>query len=286
VAATSVPDAIYAMPPESPIYYVTNVYVYGSTPEYVYTGYTPGYFGTCVCPQSVVVYGTGWNFVPWVGRYWYGRPWTYGWGARFAWTSAGWGFGFATACSRPWWGPVGWHGGWGGTGWNAGWNRGWGGGYANAHINNFNFNNANVYNRWGNNVHVNQNINRNTTINAPRNTQVINNRRDLNNVIAGHDGNVYRRDGQGWASHNGNQWQHVEPANLPDQQRKQFENTQRQLNQEWSARKQGNVNHDQFQARSPEVHPTPAQRQPAAGNAGFHGNPGGFRGNPSGGRRR
>jgi len=48
VVATSVPTAIYTIPPSSPMHNVTYVKVYGSTPEVVYVGYTPGYYGTVV----------------------------------------------------------------------------------------------------------------------------------------------------------------------------------------------------------------------------------------------
>jgi hypothetical protein len=93
-AATAVPPVIYDIPPSNPLYYVTNVYVYGYTPDYVYAGYTPGYFGPCVAPWGGIVWGTGWAYRPWIGRWWYGRPWSYGWGVRFGWTAGGWGFAF------------------------------------------------------------------------------------------------------------------------------------------------------------------------------------------------
>ncbi|HXA45715.1 MAG TPA: carbohydrate-binding family V/XII, partial [Candidatus Angelobacter sp.] len=114
VAATSVPAVIYSIPVSSPLHYVTYVQVYGSTPDVVYDGYTPGYLGTEVCPDNVVVYGTGWYYPPYIGDSWYGLPCTYGFGAGFAdnW-GIGFGFGFSpnpwlgTWC-RPWWGPFGW----------------------------------------------------------------------------------------------------------------------------------------------------------------------------------
>ena len=49
----SVPGEIYTIPPDSPLYYVTHVHVYGATPEVVYEGYQPGYLGTCVAPEEV-----------------------------------------------------------------------------------------------------------------------------------------------------------------------------------------------------------------------------------------
>ncbi len=98
--ATSVPAAIYTIPPSSPLYYVTNVQIYGSTASVVYVGYTPGYYGTVVAPGGVVVYGTGYVYPAWVGSYYYPPPMTYGFGASIRWTpwtgwSVGFGFGYA-----------------------------------------------------------------------------------------------------------------------------------------------------------------------------------------------
>jgi len=76
--ATSVPKDVYSIPPSSPLYYATFVDVYGSTPEVVYMGYTPGYLGTVVEPDGVVVYGTGYDYTPWVGDVYYAAPETYG----------------------------------------------------------------------------------------------------------------------------------------------------------------------------------------------------------------
>ena len=78
VFARSVPAVIYTIPPTSPIYYVTYVQIYDATPEVVYVGYTPGYLGTVVAPDGVVVYGTGYDYDPWVGNVWYAAPETYG----------------------------------------------------------------------------------------------------------------------------------------------------------------------------------------------------------------
>ena len=146
--ATSVPPAIYTIPPSSPVHYVTYVQVYGSTPSVVYVGYTPGYYGTVVSSDNVVVYGTGYYYPPYVGPYgWVPAPYTYGVGASFAWSAAaGWALGFGMGmaygswCS-PWWGPVGyWGWGYGAPAW--GW-AGYGGAAA-----------ANVYGRWGNTAYA------------------------------------------------------------------------------------------------------------------------------------
>jgi len=98
--ATSVPVVIYTIPVSSPLHYVTYVKVYGSTSEVVYVGYTPGYYGTVVTSSSVVVYGSGWYYPPYVGVYWYGWPYTYGYGAAFTWgVATGWGlaYGYGSA---------------------------------------------------------------------------------------------------------------------------------------------------------------------------------------------
>jgi hypothetical protein len=89
VVATSVPTAIYTIPPSSPMHNVTYVKVYGSTPEVVYVGYTPGYYGTVVSSNNVVVYGTGWRYSPYIGTYWHSPSYTYGYGAGFAWSVYG-----------------------------------------------------------------------------------------------------------------------------------------------------------------------------------------------------
>ena len=121
--AATVPSVIYTIPPTSPLHYVTYVRVYSSTPTTVFVGYTPGYYGTVLTSDGVVVYGTGYYYAPWTGAYWYGAPVTYGFGASVAYTpwtgwavafGIGWAWGTATvACGwgwgpYPWWGPWGW----------------------------------------------------------------------------------------------------------------------------------------------------------------------------------
>jgi hypothetical protein len=123
--AAAVPPVIYSIPLSSPLHYVTYVRVYGATPTVVYVGYTPGYFGSVLDPDGVVVYGTGYVYRPWLGTVWYGSPWTYGFGAGLRWTPwTGWTFGFGLGWSwgglenvvwggwgwgpGPWWGPPDW----------------------------------------------------------------------------------------------------------------------------------------------------------------------------------
>ena len=132
--ADSVPASIYTIPASSPLHYVTYVQVYGSTPEIVIVGYTPGYMGVVVTADGTVVYGTGYTYAPYVGTtVVYGYPDTYGYGAGFAaGVFTGFAFGFAMGAwwgaPCPWWGPY----------------AGWGGGFQYVNINH-----ANVYGRWG-----------------------------------------------------------------------------------------------------------------------------------------
>jgi len=96
--AESRPGDVDAIPPESPVYNVKYVYIYDSTPEVVYVGYTPGYTGSYVY-NTTIVYGTGWYYRPWISPYYYYprygtwgfhigyNPWT-GWGFGLSW---GWG---------------------------------------------------------------------------------------------------------------------------------------------------------------------------------------------------
>jgi hypothetical protein len=144
VVADTVPAQIYDIPPSSPLYNVTYVKVYNSTPDVVHVGYTPGYYGTVVSASTnTVVFGTGWYYPPYISPIaWYGWPYTYGVGAGFTYSDdTGWSFGFGYGFGYypwyyPWWGPMGYYGccwypyyGWGA----------WGG----AAI-------ANVYGVWGN----------------------------------------------------------------------------------------------------------------------------------------
>ncbi|WP_371825601.1 carbohydrate-binding family V/XII [Achromobacter sp. GbtcB20] len=143
--ADHLPAAIYAIPATSPLHYVTYVQVYGSTPQSVVFGYSPGYMGVVVAPDGTVVYGTGYSYPPTiVQNTWVGYPPSYGYNAAFD-SAAGFAFGFAAAeawgGAAPYWGPyygapywggvdvnkVDVYGAWGGSGTvthAAGWN-GW-----------------------------------------------------------------------------------------------------------------------------------------------------------------
>ena len=114
------PAGIEGIPPSSPVYNTKYVYIYDSTPDFVYVGYLPGYRWSFPY-HGVVYYGTGWRYRGWYRRYYYPRPTTWGFFPRYnPWT--GWSFGMS-------WTP-GWLGltsNWGYT-W-AGWSPVYGYGY-------------------------------------------------------------------------------------------------------------------------------------------------------------
>ncbi len=102
--ATSVPEAIYSIPPSSPIYFVTFVRIYDVTPDVVHEGYTPGYLGTTVSPWGTVVYGTGYSYMSWIGNAWYPAPSTYGVAAAPVYNQgAGYTYAFAVGLATPAW---------------------------------------------------------------------------------------------------------------------------------------------------------------------------------------
>jgi hypothetical protein len=134
VVADEIPDEIYTIPPESPVYNVKYVHVYESTPEVVYVGYYPGYAGSYVY-NGTIVYGTGWYYPAWYGTMYYARPAT--WGFHMHWNPwYGWSYGFSYSTGPftfrigvggwhggGWWGPMGYRG------YHHGYHRGWHHGY-------------------------------------------------------------------------------------------------------------------------------------------------------------
>ena len=256
--ATSVPAAIYSIPPSSPVHYVTYVRVYSSTPTTVFVGYTPGYYGTVMSTDGVVVYGTGYVYPVYVGTYWYPPPPTYGFGWGF---TVGMMWGFAM----------------GGGGWGYPCCYGGGGGGIHiSHHNNININNS--YNRWGG---------KSQTISGPggrtaKTTQVgqttFAKGSGSNNVYAGRDGEVYRRnEGGDWQKYDGGgkgqgSWSDVggdrpQRGERPTQQ--PAGETRQSLDRQHQSRDVGAQRAQQYRS----------------GGGGFHGG-GGSRGGGGGGRRR
>jgi hypothetical protein len=75
--ATELPEEIYTIPPDSPLYYATFANIYEATDDEVEVGYTPGYEGNYE-DDGTVVYGTGYDYDSWCGNNSY-----YGWGSSW-----------------------------------------------------------------------------------------------------------------------------------------------------------------------------------------------------------
>lgn len=110
--ANSVPADVQKIPSSNPLHNTKYVYIYDSTPDVVYVGYTPGYTG-CYIYGPTVVYGTGWYYSGWYGVQYYPRPVTYGFGVHYSpWT--GWGVSYSVSFgyggyyggAHGWYGPV------------------------------------------------------------------------------------------------------------------------------------------------------------------------------------
>jgi hypothetical protein len=177
--ATSVPSVVYTIPASSPLHYGTYAYVYDSTPDVVFTGYTPGYLGMVVAPGQLVVYGTGYDYPAWAGTLWYPAPATWGWGPF----DLGFGvdafdsFAFGFAVGLYW----GWNRAWG---WRGGCCWGWHHGISH----------VNVYHHWGDHGHF--------TGSRSFSHDARGRRGGGSDVSAGRDGRVFRRENGQWHEHN------------------------------------------------------------------------------------
>jgi hypothetical protein len=265
VVAATVPSVIYTIPASSPIHYVTYVRVYSSTPSTVVVGYTPGYYGTVTTVDNVVVYGTGYAYPVYVGTVWYPPPPTYGFAFGF---TAGmmWGF----AMSPPYHYPCCWSGG---------------GVYVSHHHTHINVDNS--YNRWGG---------KSSTVTGPggktaKTTQVgqttLAKGSGSNDVYAGRDGQVYRRDDAGqWQQYGGKDqgWSNVEkpqggerptqqPARTGERPQQRPAETRSSLDQQHQSRQAGTQRAQDFRQAGP------------SGFQGGGGHRGGGGGRGGGGRR-
>jgi hypothetical protein len=227
--ADSIPsDEIDKIPPSSPVYNTTHVHIYESTPEVVYVGYTPGYLWSFPY-YGVPIYGTGWNYPPYYGRWYYPRPPTWGFHVGYnPWT--GWNFGMSWSNGFFTLG-MSWGGGWGGAYRPWGCCGGWyGGGYRGPVV--INTGDINIGNNVniGNRTNIGNRIDRDTNLNLDRSRANIYNRpeardrladsnlasRELqrarpatsreNNVFADRDGNVARKVGNDWQTRENGQW--------------------------------------------------------------------------------
>ncbi len=269
--ATTVPAVIYTIPPGSPLHYVTYVHVYSSTPQTVYVGYTPGYYGTVVAPSSVVVYGTGYVYPPvYVGAYWYPPPPTYGYGAGFGWGAVtGFAFGAMTAAA--------WGGAWGCCG------------YGDVDIDRtVNINRSDAYNRWNQNQ-VRSNLESRAQSLTPQQRQQAQQRAQQtaqqrsaaprsNDVYAGRDGNTYRRGADGWEQNTGQGWNRADFG--------QGRESAADLNRQQQARSAGAAREASYQRSGGSSGISQAGGARSSSGGARAGGGGGGRGGGGGGRRR
>jgi hypothetical protein len=262
-----VPDEIYTIPPDNPHYNVKYVRVYESTPEVVYVGYYPGYMGSYVYGPTIV-YGTGWWYRPWYGRWYYPRPYT--WGFHVRWNPwYGWSFGLSFG-RGPFRLTVGFggYGGWWGpgryrpypyrggvrhayrAGYRHGYYRGARAGYrAGARPTPYGAQNrSNIYNRQSNAV---RNAQRAQPANRARPNVAPG---QSNNVFADRNGNIHRQNQSGqWQSRQNGQWSsgqagtrdRVQPQR---QARPSTGSSQSQLNRQAQARQRGSARSQNFQS--------------------------------------
>jgi hypothetical protein len=210
VASTQRPGDLDLIPPSSPVYNTKFVDIYDTEPEYIYTGYTPGYLNSYVYGPTVV-YGTGFYYQPWIGNYYYPRPWSWGFDMGYdPWY--GWSFGLAYGFD---WFNMGFGFGWGG--WYGGW---WGPSFY--HPASWGYGRGDrPHGFYGRNVPINRNVYIHSSNNIYRNRPGIvprygsgyaagrnnNNRpafmndrnggRAESNVMSDRQGNVYQRGTQG-----------------------------------------------------------------------------------------
>ena len=257
--ATSVPDVIYTIPADSPMYYVTFVKIYKVEPEVIYVGYTPGYTHTYIY-GSTIVYGTGYWWPGWSGYWYYPRPAT--WGYHVRWNPyTGWRFGLSYS-SGPFTfsiGRGGWYrGGWWGPSHYRGYRHGYRHGYRRGAYAGYRAGyragqrqpkQQNIYRSQNNKVRATP-----TNMNSQRAKAKTNSKR-ANNVYTDRQGNVHRKTSQGWQSHSQSGWQSTpqnkQPTQMPSQKsvpqpqnnqsRQQMgaSNQQQQLNHSYQSRQQG-----------------------------------------------
>ncbi len=199
--ATQRPDEVDIIPPSYPVYNMKYVYIYDVSPDWVYMGYTPGYLNAFI-DGPTVVYGTGYNYNPWWGNYYYPRPYTWGFGMHynpwmgwslgfdysFNWFNIGFGASYWNGWGGGWWGPSIYHPPFGWRPWGGGYGYGFGGYYRNGFYGNrFSNNrfinersfNTNIYN-YRNDVVINRTvINHNNAI-----TNINSNNRFISNNIS------------------------------------------------------------------------------------------------------
>jgi hypothetical protein len=248
--ADAVPAVIYTIPPSSPVYNVTYVVVSNPTPTTVEMSYSAGYMGMFVMGMTVgatMVYGTGYYYPPYV--YWgphpiyYPYPYTYGCAAVYNPYTGFYAVGrsvygpYGSAGSAAWYNPAtGMYGhaytsqnAYGGHTYASGYNPWTGTSWATSQ-------GHNQYSSWGSTVVNNgsnwaeaqHHSNANGTTGsfqtskgsagagvsgANGNSGFVAKDANNNNVYAGVDGNVYKKDSNGnWSKYDNGSWTPVDPT--------------------------------------------------------------------------
>lgn len=202
---TAVPPEIYTIPPSCPLYPVRYVYVYDWTPDYVYVGYLPGYYG-CYPYYGVVWYGTGYYYHAWHGHHWHSYPCTFGFGAHYDGYNGFWGFsaGFGLEVGTAWFGdhhrPHGGYGEWFGHG-----------GYHAPHPHMDGSHRPTMGPVGTPHRDTNAYAHRTDTLPQPAARRAVTpgaipRQSPRNNVFADPNGNIYRKGIDGWERREGNRW--------------------------------------------------------------------------------
>jgi hypothetical protein len=261
--ADAVPQIIYTIPASSPVYNVTYVIVSNPTPTTVQTSYSSGYLGVFVLGMAVgacVVYGTGYYYPPYIyygPRYpiYYPYPYTYGVAAVYNPYTGFYGVGHAvygpygSVGTAAWYNPsTGRYGravttqnAYGGHTYAQAYNP-WTGTYAATSQGH------NAYSQWGSSVVTNgdnwataQHVtNANGTAGSFQtskgsegagvtgkngNSAFVAKDANNNNVYAGADGNVYKKDSNGdWSKYENGGWTPVDPSTGAAQTKTQSQN--------------------------------------------------------------
>ncbi|WP_066632067.1 hypothetical protein [Labilibacter marinus] len=273
--ATERPEEVEEIPASAPVYNVKYVYIYDSTPDVVYVGYTPGYYNSYYY-GGVVVYGTGYYYQPWYGMYYYPRPVTYGYGVHYN-PYTGWGFSVGVSYGwftfgvssyhHSYWGPMGYRHGYR-HGYHHGYHRGYHNGYRAGYARG-KYNSRNAYNNHKNGVRQTSRSSR--QMNNSRNVRTAQPSRKPNNVYTDRSGNVMRRDNNGnwkqqYNSRQGSQTNRSKPQTRPQTQNRQ------QLERDFQNRNRANTRYQNYpQQRTPSSFPSRgggARPAPSRGGGG------------------
>lgn len=293
------PKDVDKIPADNSAYNTKYVYIYETTPQYVYVGYTPGYMG-CYVYGPTIVYGTGYYYRPWYRTVYYPRPLTWGFGFCYnPWTGWSMSFGYSVGFMHVGFGPHYNYGWFGPPRYRPPYRPYYGGGYygrGGPHVTNVTINNITVNNRRNNIYNNHRGV---TTMNyRPRPTTYDarpatnprplpttgnnnprpgnNNRppntnptvqprpsRETNNVFADRNGNTFQRDNNGNWNQRDNQSRSWKPATRDNP-------SVGNLNRESQMRARGTMRTNNFnQVRSqPAPRPAPSRAPANRGNSG------------------